>query len=240
MAVSLTVITVLCFCLINKAVPLYADTEHPVRILCYGDSNTYGYDPDPYTDRYPESVRWTGILQEKLGDEYLIIEEGKNGRTTGYRPDADVSFTEDGPQDLLYRFEMHQPVDMLVIMLGSNDCVPKYGLTSEDVATGMDALITAVEEWASQNRSEPPAFLIVAPPVLDEEILNTPLGTPETAEFIQKLNELGGLYQQIAQNHGCDFANARDIELSDLDHIHLTEEGHVQLADLLLETIKYR
>ena len=219
-------------------VPVSADPKRPIRILCYGDSNTYGFDPSPYNERYPESVRWPGILQETLGENYQIIEEGKNGRTTGYRLSVAAMNPEDGPQDLVSRLENHQPVDILVIMLGSNDSLPAYGMSEEDIAAGMEDLISATEEWADQNGAACPSFVIVAPPVMNEAILDTPYATPEVEEFIRKVRGIGDLYSQLAEAHGGIFVDARNgIELSDLDLIHLTEKGHAQLAELLVHAL---
>ena len=264
-------------------------TDRPVRILCYGDSNTYGYDPDPYADRYPENVRWTGILQEQLGENFQIIEEGKNGRATGYQPGqgtivpeelpgsgqktntpeelsgsgqktntpeelsgsfqensfrdntADVVFipaSQEGPQDLRARLEMNRPVDILVIMLGSNDCRPSYGLTAEEVASGMDALVNTAENWAGHYTASTMSIVIVAPPVIDDEILSTSGGSQELLEYTQKARALGDLYRQVAESHNCVFVDARDgIEISILDHLHLTERGHAQLAQLMADVL---
>ena len=236
--------------------------DRPVRVLCYGDSNTYGFDPDPYADRYPESVRWTGVLQEQLGDGFQIIEEGKNGRATGYQPGqgSDVPDiqeevpdavyippSQEGPQDLLARLEIHQPVDILVIILGTNDCHPSYGLTAEEVAAGMEALVNTAESWAARYSADETAasnntgslsIVIIAPPVMDDEILNTPGISQEAADYIRKSRAIGELYRQIAVNHNCTFVDARDgIELSPLDHLHLTEKGHAQLAQQLADVL---
>ena len=217
---------------------VFADPEQPVRVMCYGDSNTYGFDPDPHADRYPESVRWTGVLQEQLGDGWQIIEEGKNGRTTGYQPDSLFMVNEEGPEDLVSRLEAHQPVDVLIIMLGTNDCIPSYGLSAEEVAAGMEELILAAEAWAEQNGTACPSILLVAPPVMDDSILHTSAGSQEAADYIRKVRKIGDLYRQLAEKHGCLFADARDgIELSSLDFLHLTEKGHAQLAALLKQTL---
>ena len=219
-------------------VQVSADPERPVRILCYGDSNTYGFDPDPNEDRYPENVRWTGVLQEKLGENYQIIEEGRNGRTAGYRLDATPMYPEEGPEDLTARLENHQPVDILVIMLGTNDCLPALGLSAEDITDGIDVLIRAAEDWADQNGTARPSFVIIAPPVMDDDILDTPYATPKTEEYIRKARALPALYSQLAEAHGGIFVDACDsIELSPLDQVHLTEKGHAQLAELLAHAL---
>ena len=87
-------------------------------ILCYGDSNTYGYNPSNGF-RYPENVRWTGRLQSALGEGYKIIEEGCNGRTTIF--DDPLEGWKNGLGYLRPCLNSHKPVDIVIMMLGSND-----------------------------------------------------------------------------------------------------------------------
>lgn len=214
-----------------------AEAVRAVRILCYGDSNTYGYDPDPANDRYPVSRRWTGILQDRLGVNFQIIEEGKNGRATGYFPDGRTAAPQEGPEDLTARLEKHQPVDILVIMLGTNDCAPGRGLQAEDIAAGMEALVIAAETWADQNETARPEIVIAAPPATNENILRVSYATQDAEDMYYKTRAIGELYKDIAERHGCLFADARDAEVSGLDCTHLTETGHRQIADLLLDLL---
>ena len=87
-------------------------------ILCYGDSNTYGYNPVT-GGRWSEDIRWTGRLQQLLGDEYKVIEEGCNGRTTMYK--APGEGWKSGLEYLKPCLNSHKPVDAVVMMLGTND-----------------------------------------------------------------------------------------------------------------------
>ena len=214
-----------------------AETAETVRILCYGDSNTYGYDPDPTNDRYAYSERWTGILQNRLGVNYQILEEGKNGRATGYFPDGRTAAPEEGPEDLAAHLEKHQPVDILVIMLGTNDCAPGRGLRAEDVAAGLETLVIAAEKWADQNGAVRPEIVIAVPPAANENILHASHAAQDLKDFYNKTREIGELYQDIAVRHNCLFADARSAEVSEVDCTHLTKEGHKQVAELLLNIL---
>ena len=211
-----------------------AGSASTVRVLCYGDSNTYGYDPDPSNDRYAYSERWTGILQNRLGVNYQILEEGKNGRATGYSPDGRSPAPEEGPEDLVARLDRHQPVDILVIMLGTNDCVPGMGLRAEDVAAGMETLVSAVEAWSDQTGTVRPEIVITVPPAANKNILRASYAAQDAEDFYNKTRKIGELYQDIADRHNCLFADARSAEVSELDNTHLTKEGHKQVAELLL------
>ena len=100
-------------------------------VLCYGDSNTWGY--DPWTRlRYPPSVRWTGVLAERLGPVYRVVEEGLNGRTT--RWDDPMEPGRNGQMYLGPCIESHAPLDLIVVMLGTNDLKRRFNLTSSDIA----------------------------------------------------------------------------------------------------------
>jgi len=214
-----------------------AEDDRPVRIMCYGDSNTYGYDPEPGRDRYPESGRWPCILQQMLGDSYQIIEEGKNGRKTGYPDSTLAAAYEEGPLDLQTRLEKNQPVDMLIIMLGTNDCVPGAGLSAEEIAAGMEALVTAAEDQADAAGIPRPSIAIVVPAAFGSELLDL-YPSRDIEETIEKSHRIGDLYEEIADRHNCLFVDARNgIETSLLDHSHLTENGHRQLASLIFNTI---
>jgi lysophospholipase L1-like esterase len=112
--------------------------ESAVRtVLCFGDSNTWGYDPAS-GDRFPPDVRWTGVMARSLGDGYRVIEEGLNGRTT--RWDDPI---EDGRNGLAYLapcLESHSPLDMVLIMLGTNDLKRRFNLSASDIAESAGTL----------------------------------------------------------------------------------------------------
>ena len=107
-------------------------------ILCYGDSNTYGLKSD-LVSRYPRNVRWTGILQEKLGSEYYVIEEGLGGRTTVW--DDPVEDYKNGKKYLLPCLDSHKPLDLVIIMLGTNDLKSRFSVTPFDIGASMENLV---------------------------------------------------------------------------------------------------
>ena len=110
------------------------------RILCFGDSNTYGYRPDT-GERYPEDIRWTGILKNRLRERGIeIIEEGLVGRTTVF--EDSLRMGRRGIDYLVPLLESHAPIDKLVLMLGTNDCKNTLCVTAEDIAN----LEAAIEE----------------------------------------------------------------------------------------------
>ena len=214
---------------------LVKDRGHSrISVLCYGDSNTYGY--DPYTgSRYPYEKRWTTILGEMLGDRYEVIPEGLNGRTTAYdRPGA---LWKNGITSFTACLGTHKPVDYLIIMLGTNDCNAGLGLSAEQIAGGMENLVKIAEKETPGLQGYIPEIIVTAPAAIQGDYENSPFAYELTPESVQKSHDIGPMYEELAKKHGMRFADATTgIEVSE-DCEHLTEEGHRQLADLLYKAI---
>ncbi len=215
---------------------LTKDASHDsISVLCYGDSNTYGYDPKT-CGRYPNDKRWTTLLGEMLGGRYEVISEGLNGRTTAYdRPGA---VWKNGASSLTACLGTHKPVDYVIIMLGTNDCDKELGLSARDIADGMETLVKIVEDETPALQGYVPEIIVAAPAAIQGDIDQSPFADKLTPESVQKSVEIGPLYKEIAERHGVRFADATSgIEVS-ADCEHLTEAGHRQIAGLLLEVIR--
>ena len=112
------------------------------EILCFGDSNTHGYMPGLGT-RYPIDQRWSGLLGKLLGDGYHVVEEGMDGRTTAFEDDLQPwrsALGYIGPC-----VKTHAPLDLIIIMLGTNDSKTRYGVSAEEIGFGMQELIQRIE-----------------------------------------------------------------------------------------------
>ena len=130
-------------------------------ILCFGDSNTYGLIPGT-KERYPEDIRWTGILGQRLKNRgFRVVEEGLVGRTTIF-PD-NLRPGRDGSELLPVLLESHYPVDELILMLGTNDCTPELGLSPEQIAGGMEKLITLTEQESPGLQGYIPEIIVTVP-----------------------------------------------------------------------------
>ena len=128
------------------------------RVLCYGDSNTWGFIPAT-GERYPETVRWTGLLQTMLGANHQIVEEGLNGRTTVWEdPVRDFmnSAAYLGPC-LLSQF----PLDLIVFMLGTNDLKQRFHLNAWSIAEGLRQNLRLIARSAEQGGVQKPAILFL-------------------------------------------------------------------------------
>ena len=140
------------------------------RILCYGDSNTWGYMVTG--GRFPEDVRWPMRLQMLLGDGYTVIEEGFNGRTTVFDDPVEGGH-KSGLTYLPPCVMSHSPLDLIIIMLGSNDLKKRFGMTAFTIGGGVTALIKAARTYAMNAEGVPPKILIVSPPPVAENIMET-------------------------------------------------------------------
>src|SRR5210317_1873174 len=110
-------------------------------ILCYGDSNTWGYNPSSQ-QRFSPEERWTGVLQKELGMGYRIIEEGLNGRTTVW--DDPIEGFKNGMSYLIPCIESHKPINLITIMLGTNDLKIHFSVSAHDIAESVGVLIEHV------------------------------------------------------------------------------------------------
>lgn len=109
-------------------------------VVCFGDTNTWGYD-NRNGNRLPYTERWTGILADKLGRDYLVVEEGQPGRATTYDP---VEEGKNSREYLVPCLESHAPIDVFIMMLGQPDLKKRFSLTACDIAMGIEALARKV------------------------------------------------------------------------------------------------
>lgn len=214
---------------------LMKDANHDkLTVLCYGDSNTYGFDPLSQ-GRYSFDKRWTTLLGDKLGDDYEVIAEGLNGRTTAYdKPDEEW---KNGASSFVACLGTHKPVDYLVIMLGTNDCVARLYLSSEEIAKGVEMLVELTEEKSPELQGYMPQIVVTVPPAISEDFKDSPFAWELNDDSVRKSREIAPLYKEVAERHACLFADASSCTEVSRDCMHLTEKGHAQLSELLYKVI---
>ena len=205
-------------------------------VVCFGDSNTYGHDPVTM-DRLPDSVRWTCLLQKLLGNEFKVIEEGLNGRTTVFDdPNDDWKNGVDYIKGILCT---HRPVDYLVIMLGTNDMKTVYNASLEAIADGLNEIVQRAEKVMDLKQGYVPKILIVSPPEISTDILTGPFADSFNEVSIDKSKRLADYYKKVADKHGCGFLDAKQyIRPSVEDGLHLDPNGHKGLAKAIADAIK--
>lgn len=204
-------------------------------LLCYGDSNTYGYNPKT-GGRYDCTIRWTTILQNKLGPDYSVVVEGLNGRTTAY--DREDGPWKNGYPYLLPCIASNKPVDIISIMLGTNDCNLDLHLSVDDISKGMEKLITTIIQECPNIQGFVPRIIIMAPSPILKDFANSPFAYQLDENSVIKSQELSKAYKKLADKYGCDFVDCKDAQVSKIDSEHLTEKGHEKVAELLYQVIK--
>lgn len=207
------------------------------NILCFGDSNTFGYDT-VNDSRFPWGIRWTSLVQEKLGEEYRIIEEGMGGRTTVW--DDPVECLQSGKNALYSCLESHWPLDVMVIMLGTNDLKTRFGLGAYDIASGVETLVQMSRDFFRKKGIKVPAILIISPIEVDERIAELPYGIVMGGKTAaERSKEFPKYYRDIAERNGCWFMAASEYAAPcKEDCMHLDETGHRKLADAVTEKIE--
>ena len=215
------------------------------HIVCFGDSNTHGYCGDPAdfdgapqpggAMRYSEASRWPRLLQKALGDEYLIIEEGLNGRTTVFEDPYRRGW--DGASYIQPCLMSHKPVELLILMLGTNDAKEWYGATAERICAGMEYLVCRAQNtpcWTERGHN----ILVVAPPPIAEGYESTESFAEFGPAAREKTLALARLYEKSAGRLGCAFFNAGPVtEVNRVDCVHITRRGCRGLAAALEEII---
>ena len=202
-----------------------------MNILCFGDSNTWGYNPNK-TGRFDEKTRWTGLLQQKLGPEYHIIEEGLCGRTTVFQDELRES--RRGLDMIGVTVEMHNPLDLVIIMLGTNDCKTRYNASAGTIAKGLEQVITK-----AQKSSSHPFRLFVISPILLAPGVGDPGFDPEFNKGSELVSQnLATEYKKIAVRYHADFLDAASVaNASETDRQHLDALGHRLLAEAIYKKI---
>ncbi|MAZ39644.1 MAG: hypothetical protein CMF49_05950 [Legionellales bacterium] len=214
-------------------------------ILCYGDSNTWGYVPQVYSKefqlkRYPFNIRWPGRLQQMLGSKYHVIEEGLNGRTTNL--DYPIPPDRNGKTHLPACLYTHAPIDLVILALGGNDMKIQYNRNATEIFNALLELVHLIKSTNyGVNFNIPPKILVLSP------LLPLSIGeqfTDEQGNFVftgakTKAKELVTLLDD--NDNATDnfhFLNiANNVCLSEIDGLHLNVNGHKLLAEIIYTEI---
>ncbi len=187
-------------------------------ILCYGDSNTWGYNPESDGARFPLTHRWPGLLQEALGASWYVLEEGLCGRTAVV--EDPLMPGRRGIEFLPVCLDTHDPVDLCILMLGTNDLKTRFNLSPQEITKAMGLLLDVIIPRVQQ-------VLLIAPAPLAEKLNHV--------EFMPRgpvhSRRLSPLYRVLARDRGVHFLDAGEVARTDpREGIHLTRESHDALA----------
>lgn len=205
------------------------------RILCYGDSNTWGVVPlaDPAADcpRHDEHTRWCGVMRDALGNGYTVMEDGLNGRTTVYGSGEDAF--KNGEPTLLPALEAAAPLDLVIIMLGTNDLRLDRGVTDDTLDTGIRQLISIVQAHPECGRDGVAPQLLIISPIH----IAVPTGRQDYYEArgceigVRRSALTAASYARAAADTGCAFMDAAQFaKASPLDALHMDAASHRALG----------
>jgi len=209
------------------------------NILCFGDSNTWGFIPESITEsfprRHPHDVRWTGVLARELGEGFRIIEEGQNGRTTVH--DDPFALVRNAKAVLPAILESHKPLDLVVLMLGTNDLKNVFGVSPSEIAVGAKILAQTILTSDAGLVAKPPRLLLMCPPTIGE-LSHLPDLEAKLTNAQARSQQLPKHYEAVAAALGCAYLNTQEIITpSPVDGIHLDAAAHQKLGQAVAAKI---
>ncbi len=204
-------------------------------VLCYGDSLTWGYEPET-KGRHRRDDRWPVVLQALLGTEAEVVAEGLNGRTTTF-DDPLVEADRNGARVLSTVLSSHAPIDLVVLMLGTNDMKPSIHGNPFLAQRGMRRLVEIIRSHAYPAGEREPEILLVVPPAV---------GATENVEFRElyagaeaSSKRLAGLYEALAEELGCGFLDAGTVARAHpADGVHLDAENTRNIGEALAPLVR--
>lgn len=204
------------------------------RILCFGDSNTWGAVPGEGI-RYPQDVRWTGILQNELND-CRIIEEGYNGRTIAFEDPIEGRMS--GIRYFSQCMDSQSPIDLLILMLGTNDMKARFHSGPETIAYGWGRYYDAIK--IAPMAGERPKVLLVSPILIDPSYKDDVLFHDMFGEdAVERSEKMALAYEAAAKQYGWSYLNAADYgKASPVDGVHMDPTSHKNLGLALAKKIR--
>lgn len=205
------------------------------RILCFGDSYTWGYIPSSNHERYPANIRWTGVLQDLLGTDYEIIEEGLNSRTL-YSDDLRPGKSgRNGSSYLIPSLDTHDPIDLVILLLGTNELKDEYNSKENEIEDLIENhYVKVIINRKSQFSDKKPKLLLISPPKID---LTKDYALKRYSKSKELNNKLPGIYEQIATKYNCLFLDASRVVKVGSDGVHFNRLNHRKLAEMIAEIL---
>lgn len=205
-----------------------------INIMCFGDSNTWGADPTG-GERFDRNTRWPCILQKELGCGFFVIEEGLCGRTTVW--DDPIEGPKNGLNQLVPILKSHEPLDLVIIMLGTNDLKNRFSVSSLDVANSVWQLVQTVRSCLYPRTGQSPEVLVVCPPPF------APLAPTQFDEMFvggeEKSHKLATSFKQVAEQRDFKLFLAGDVIRSSItDGIHFDPDQHTLLGKALADQVR--
>ncbi len=205
-------------------------------LLCFGDSNTWGFIPGTECERYAPDVRWPGVMAAALGEGFRVVEEAQNGRMTAWDDPCEPFVNKCGATHLPVVLESQKPIDLAILMLGTNDLKNHMNHNAVAIADGMGALVDIVLASDAGPGKAAPKVLVVAPvPTAQGQC---PFGHLFDHAVILS-RELAAAYREVAEDRGVAFLDAGEFaECPDTDCIHIDDIGHAALGKAMADKVR--
>ncbi len=194
------------------------------KIICFGDSNTYGYNPKDGS-RYPKSIRWTGLLSKNLENKYTVVEAGLNDRNCFINHQGGALYV--GHSAILDYLD--NDISLIVFALGINDLQFKYNVNLDDFKTGLLYTLNKIKLYKK---------ILLCPPCLTKDVLYGNFAHQFDIKSIEKSKKLSEIYKEISKKTNSDFIDLNNIvKVSPIDGLHLDPVQHRLIANCLTEKI---
>lgn len=206
-----------------------------MRILCYGDSNTWGHNP---SDGSRFENRWTAVLRQCLGEAHEVIEEGLCGRCASFVDS--VKPYRHALSSIRMVLETHQPIDAIIIMLGTNDLKANFSPNAVAISNGIKEMIHIIkDQYIYNEHSKIPDIYIVSPIEVREGYKDIPRVYEQFGEYaIENSKKLATYYQDVCKANDCNFLDASlYAQASTNDCVHMDEENHIKLARAMYQML---
>lgn len=208
-------------------------------IMVFGDSNTWGWNPcndlvSPL-QRWDDDVRWTGIMQKELGEDYIVLNEGLNGRTTVWNDP--IEEYRCGKDQIIPALDICAPLDLVMIMVGTNDLKVRYSVSAQDIANGAALILDKTLAQVGAFKDNAPKVLFICPPALGP-VENGVFGDMFKGNR-EKSEQMPKYFKAAAELRNVPFFDAGTIvKASETDGLHMMDDQHKILGKALADVVK--
>ncbi len=199
------------------------------KILCYGDSNTFGYN-SANGSRFSENERWTALLQNNLGSEYKVINEGACGRTAFVDDENEIcpSALRHFPKIIAET----KDIDILILAIGTNDLQFKYDVSFGQIENSLEKLVKTAKNYVKQ-------IILIPPVVLTADVLKGSFSSQFNKTSIAKSEKVGEIYKKLSDSYRLNYFDFNEYtKPSQNDGLHFDKNGHKIIADKLSDYIR--
>ena len=201
------------------------------KILCFGDSNTYGFIPQSGL-RYDKNTRWAGVLQSLWRNELEVIEAGCNNRTAFIDNPAGIEQTG---YKILPKYLKTEYFDIIILAIGVNDLQLFFKPTLKEFEQGIEKLVQITKELSPKSK-----IILTCPAKLNLDGINNGIFNYQFDEIsVEKSYHLPQIYKKLAEKHACKLVDLNEIaKVSPLDGLHFSAESHKKIAEYLYKNLK--